>query len=55
MNIDDLDYEDLRTLAGMYSNYVQEFCYLTDGQPVSIFEYLEYQWEDDLKARENGE
>ena len=38
---EDLDIDELRHLAGSYSNYIQEFDYVYSGTPVSIYEFYE--------------
>ena len=46
---DDLEYEDLKHLAGEYNNYIQEFDYASSGEPVSIYEFYDYEYQEILK------
>lgn len=41
---EDLDLDELRNLAGSYSNYIQEFDYEHSGTPVSIYEFYEQDY-----------
>ena len=45
----ELDFEDIHQLAAEYSNYIQEFDYECSGQPVSIYEFYEYEYQEILK------
>ena len=47
---DNLDYEDIKHVAGEYSNYVIEFDYENSGQPVCIFEFYEWEYQEILKG-----
>ena len=42
---EDLDLDELRHLAGSYSNYIQEFDYHNSGTPVSIYEFYEIDYQ----------
>lgn len=54
MNIEDLDRDDLLFLIGCYSNYVVEFYdgHEQDAQPVSVYEFLENEFQDILNDME---
>lgn len=53
MEFDDLEYDDLQLLAAMYSCYVMNFpedhSVSYDEYPVSIYEYMENEWQEDIK------
>ena len=45
----DLEYDDLLHMIGSYNNYIMEFDYKNSGQPVSVYEFYEHEYQEILE------
>lgn len=49
MSVNDLEYEDLLHFVYEYNFYVMDFDYKNSGQPVSIHEFYENEYQEIIK------
>jgi len=49
MKIEDLDRDDLLYFIGCYNNYIVNFDYSRDGEPVCAYEFFDYEFQEILE------
>lgn len=50
-NIENLEKNDILYLIECYNNYIMEFDYENSGEPVSIYEFMDYEFQEILNEK----